>query len=66
MEINNAIQGWYNHITNKPMTSIQKNRLTICNECKNTRRGKSSVCSLCGCNIKAKIKSNSKCPISLW
>lgn len=59
-------------ISNEQLEPIAKEREVICNNCEFIKEfikiGNTTVysCSLCSCPIKAKTRSNDKCPKGKW
>ena len=63
-KINSIFVGWKNLLLGLE-TDKQKDRLKKCIECPNITKIK--TCSLCGCYVPAKVKSDAeKCPINKW
>ena len=62
-KINSIFVGWKNLLLGLE-TEEQKQKLKICMEC--TYVTKKKTCSLCGCYVPAKVKSDSKCPQNKW
>lgn len=67
LKIKYIIQGYFHLVLSKfkelKYHKIYKKRLDICNLCENAKNG---FCDICGCYLKAKTKSDSKCPINKW
>lgn len=67
LKIKYIIQGYFHLILSKfkeiKHHELYKSRLDICNLCENNKHG---MCNICGCILKAKTKSDSKCPIDKW
>jgi hypothetical protein len=42
---------------------LYEERMNTCNNCKENEKG---ICKICGCVLKAKTKSDSKCPLDKW
>lgn len=67
LKIKYIIQGYFNWFISK-FKEIKNHQLymaryDICRECNYNDGG---ICSICGCIIKAKTKSDSKCPKKYW
>ena len=69
MKINDIATGWYN-LVRKELgllpSQLQKQsdtRLKICSECQYRNENR---CLKCTCFLKAKVVSDSKCPINKW
>lgn len=67
LKIKYLIQGYFNWIMSifKELRNqkLYSTRYNICKECKYNKNG---ICTICGCVIKAKTKSNSRCPKKFW
>ena len=67
LKIKYIIQGYFNWFISmfKDLKNHQLyvSRYDICSNCNNNKKG---ICSICGCVIKAKVKSDSKCPKHYW
>lgn len=63
----NIAKGIYNHHF-KDETEMSKHKLSICNSCEFNKDTPllGNTCQLCGCVIKYKVKSDSKCPDGKW
>lgn len=61
------IQGYFHLFLSKfkqlKNYKLYNHRLDICNQCEENIKG---ICDKCGCVLKAKTKSNSKCPLNKW
>lgn len=62
-KINHIFVGWKNLLLGLE-TIEQKEKLEVCITCPYVTKNK--TCSLCGCYIPAKVKSDSKCPLNKW
>lgn len=67
LKIKYIIQGYFNLFISKfkelKNHKLYDERYKICSVCKFNNK---EICSVCGCLIKAKTKSDSKCPKQLW
>lgn len=67
MFIKYIIQGYFHWFVSKfkqlKNHKLYNQRMDICNSCENNIN---SICKICGCVLKAKTKSDSKCPIDNW
>ncbi len=61
------IQGFFRFFISKfkdvKNAKLYEHRMNICNNCEFNNNG---ICSLCGCFLKAKTKSDSHCSIGNW
>lgn len=74
------LTGWKNYIAKSEVPeSIAKERAAICSACPDAKHGKllafvkdslreieGHYCTLCGCPLSAKIRSNDICPKKKW
>ncbi len=69
LEWNNILKGWVNvaldsfGLLDEKTREKAHRRMEICIPCEFSDRWK---CTACGCPLKAKIKSDSKCPENKW
>lgn len=67
LKIKYIIQGYYHLLISKfkelKYHDLYESRLNVCNKCNKNRYG---MCTICGCLITAKTKSDSKCPLKKW
>lgn len=67
LKIKYILQGYFYWFVSKfkelKNHKIYEYRMSICNNCDNKDNGK---CKICGCILKAKTKSDSKCPLNKW
>lgn len=67
LKIKYIIQGYFHWFLSKfkelKNHQLYASRYDICLDCEHNNHGK---CDICGCIIKAKTKSDSKCPIDKW
>lgn len=70
-----VIQGYLNDaIKTNNWEKVSALRMKICNDCPKIdktgehckTKGMQPCCSLCGCPLSKKTRSNSKCPINKW
>jgi hypothetical protein len=60
------IKGITNHVLDGE-TKESIRRIAICNSCEHIKESAlGDKCNLCGCLLKFKTKSDSKCPIDKW
>jgi hypothetical protein len=77
-QISKIVKAWWK-VVEGATTEEQKKRAKICSGCKLAEHKKyldwinddlnevnGMVCGLCNCPLVAKIRSNDKCPKSLW
>ena len=80
-KMKNIIEGWGKHFTGAELTSTEKERIKICEQCPLKRFSKSiahfdgddiievkgMICGECSCYLPAKIRaSNEQCPKNKW
>lgn len=67
LKIKYIIQGYFYWFISKFVElknyKIYSKRMEICNNCEFNKNG---ICEKCGCILKAKTKSDSKCPLEKW
>ena len=65
MNLLKIYKGWKNYFfPNKVIEELARDRLSICKNCSNNRKG---ICALCGCVLQAKSRSiDSTCDDNQW
>lgn len=67
LKIKYIIQGYWNLVISKfkelRYHELYESRLKVCKLCNKNRYG---TCSICGCLVEAKTKSDSICPLKKW